>query len=261
MAVSEIGDATIYACRSCGRSLVGVRSFKDDAEARKASGYRLKSTWSAARSTCSSISVPDPSGSPGRNARLFRLELARRPPQCSVVVRKARARSRGGRGADLRGAGAGSDGVSARRCAPARAASPPPMWTARSPRTGRSSSRGSTAARSTCPQRGLSARSGGHHAAASDEQRAQAGPGGCSAADVERGIETIERSLAGEGPLTSDALRERVAATGVRAEGQALTTCSSRPRSTACGARAHVGEEAGVRARAGLVAGREARGP
>ena len=43
MDVSEIGDVTIYACRSCGRGLVGVRSFKDDAEARKATGYRLKS--------------------------------------------------------------------------------------------------------------------------------------------------------------------------------------------------------------------------
>jgi hypothetical protein len=43
MAVSETGDVTIYACRSCGRSLVGVKSFKDDAEAREASGYRLKS--------------------------------------------------------------------------------------------------------------------------------------------------------------------------------------------------------------------------
>jgi hypothetical protein len=40
--------------------------------------------------------------------------------------------------------------------------------------------------------------------------------------DVERGIDTIERSLTDEGPLTSDALRERIAATGVRAEGQAL---------------------------------------
>ena len=40
--------------------------------------------------------------------------------------------------------------------------------------------------------------------------------------DVERGIEAIERSLADEGPLTSDALRERIAAAGVRAEGQAL---------------------------------------
>ena len=43
MDVSEIGDLTTYACRSCGRSLVGVKSFKDDAEAREASGYRLKS--------------------------------------------------------------------------------------------------------------------------------------------------------------------------------------------------------------------------
>ena len=43
MDVSESGDVTIYACRSCGRSLVGVKSFKDDAEAREATGYRLKS--------------------------------------------------------------------------------------------------------------------------------------------------------------------------------------------------------------------------
>jgi hypothetical protein len=43
MNLSEIGGVTIYACRSCGRSLVGVKSFKDDAEAREASGYRLKS--------------------------------------------------------------------------------------------------------------------------------------------------------------------------------------------------------------------------
>jgi hypothetical protein len=40
--------------------------------------------------------------------------------------------------------------------------------------------------------------------------------------DVERGIAVIERSLADEGPLTSDALRERIAGTRVRAEGQAL---------------------------------------
>jgi Winged helix DNA-binding domain len=39
---------------------------------------------------------------------------------------------------------------------------------------------------------------------------------------VERAVKTIERSLSEEGPLTSDALRERIAATGVRAEGQAL---------------------------------------
>jgi hypothetical protein len=42
MHVSETGDVTIYACRSCDRSLVGVKSFKDDAEAREAIGYRLK---------------------------------------------------------------------------------------------------------------------------------------------------------------------------------------------------------------------------
>jgi hypothetical protein len=43
MDVSESGDVTIYACRSCGRGLVGVKSFKNDTEAREASGYRLKS--------------------------------------------------------------------------------------------------------------------------------------------------------------------------------------------------------------------------
>jgi Winged helix DNA-binding domain len=40
--------------------------------------------------------------------------------------------------------------------------------------------------------------------------------------DAERGIATIERALAEEGPLSADQLRERVAATGVRAQGQAL---------------------------------------
>ena len=43
MTVSEMGDVTVYACRSCSRSLVGVKSFKDEAEARNASGYHLKS--------------------------------------------------------------------------------------------------------------------------------------------------------------------------------------------------------------------------
>jgi hypothetical protein len=38
---SNVAGVTIYACRSCGRSLVGVKSFKEDAEAREASGYRL----------------------------------------------------------------------------------------------------------------------------------------------------------------------------------------------------------------------------
>jgi Winged helix DNA-binding domain len=40
--------------------------------------------------------------------------------------------------------------------------------------------------------------------------------------DAERGVAAIVNALADEGPLTSDALRERVARTGVRAEGQAL---------------------------------------
>jgi hypothetical protein len=38
---SDVAGVTVYACRSCGRSLVGVKSFKEDAEAREASGYRL----------------------------------------------------------------------------------------------------------------------------------------------------------------------------------------------------------------------------
>jgi len=38
---SDVAGMTSYACRSCGRSLVGVKSFKEDAEAREASGYQL----------------------------------------------------------------------------------------------------------------------------------------------------------------------------------------------------------------------------
>ena len=41
-------------------------------------------------------------------------------------------------------------------------------------------------------------------------------------ADPERGVALIERTLADEGPLTSDGLRERLAAAGVEAKGQAL---------------------------------------
>ena len=43
MTMSDMGDVAVYACRSCSRSLVGVKSFKDEAEARNASGYHLKS--------------------------------------------------------------------------------------------------------------------------------------------------------------------------------------------------------------------------
>lgn len=40
--------------------------------------------------------------------------------------------------------------------------------------------------------------------------------------DAERGVAAIERALADEGPLSSAQLRERIAAAGVRSEGQAL---------------------------------------
>ncbi|MFL5816844.1 MAG: winged helix DNA-binding domain-containing protein [Conexibacter sp.] len=45
---------------------------------------------------------------------------------------------------------------------------------------------------------------------------------GVSPADAERGVEAIERALADEGPLTREQLRDRIAAAGVRTEGQAL---------------------------------------
>ena len=41
MPLSAVGDVTIYACRSCSRSLVGVKPFKEDAEPRENGGYRL----------------------------------------------------------------------------------------------------------------------------------------------------------------------------------------------------------------------------
>jgi hypothetical protein len=45
---------------------------------------------------------------------------------------------------------------------------------------------------------------------------------GLPPADAERGVAAVVKALGKDGPLTSDALRERVAAAGVRAEGQAL---------------------------------------
>ena len=45
---------------------------------------------------------------------------------------------------------------------------------------------------------------------------------GVGASAAERGIGVIERSLADEGPLTREQLRERIAGAGVRTEGQAL---------------------------------------
>jgi hypothetical protein len=45
---------------------------------------------------------------------------------------------------------------------------------------------------------------------------------GVEPAAAERGVAAIERALAEEGPLTREQLRERIAAAGVRTEGQAL---------------------------------------
>lgn len=45
---------------------------------------------------------------------------------------------------------------------------------------------------------------------------------GVPPADAERGVAAVERALADEGPLTREQLRERIAAAGVRTEGQAL---------------------------------------
>lgn len=41
MPLSSIADVTIYACKDCGHSLVGVKPFKEDAEPRENSGWRL----------------------------------------------------------------------------------------------------------------------------------------------------------------------------------------------------------------------------
>jgi Winged helix DNA-binding domain len=48
------------------------------------------------------------------------------------------------------------------------------------------------------------------------------GQEGVSAAAADHGVAVIERSLADEGPLTRPQLRDRIAAAGVRTEGQAL---------------------------------------
>jgi DNA glycosylase AlkZ-like len=45
---------------------------------------------------------------------------------------------------------------------------------------------------------------------------------GVPPADAERGVAAIERALAADGPLTREQLRERIAAAGVRTDGQAL---------------------------------------
>lgn len=45
---------------------------------------------------------------------------------------------------------------------------------------------------------------------------------GVASGEVERGVQAIERALTHEGPLTREQLRDRIAAAGVRTEGQAL---------------------------------------
>ena len=45
---------------------------------------------------------------------------------------------------------------------------------------------------------------------------------GLTLEDADRGVAAVERALAGEGPLTREQVRERVAAAGLRSEGQAL---------------------------------------
>ena len=45
---------------------------------------------------------------------------------------------------------------------------------------------------------------------------------GLSPADAERGVAVIDRAIAADGPQTREALRERIAAAGIRTEGQAL---------------------------------------
>ena len=59
-------------------------------------------------------------------------------------------------------------------------------------------------------------------AAPYDEQRTAAGAGGRHPGAAERGVKTIERTLAEQGPSTRGQLREQIAAAGVRTEGQAL---------------------------------------
>jgi hypothetical protein len=43
MPLSEVAGVTIYACRKCNRSLVGVKPYNETAEPREMSGFRLRS--------------------------------------------------------------------------------------------------------------------------------------------------------------------------------------------------------------------------
>ena len=41
MPESEIGDVTTFACAKCGATVIGIKTYKDDAEPREDSGYRM----------------------------------------------------------------------------------------------------------------------------------------------------------------------------------------------------------------------------
>ena len=108
------------------------------------------------------------------------------------------------------------------RCAPARPASPPPTSTRRSPTSARWSSPGWGAARCTSSGRedypwllGLTAPT---RLATS---RRRLGQEGVAPDDAERAVKIVERALADAGPLTRPELAERIAAEGIRTEGQA----------------------------------------
>ena len=136
-------------------------------------------------------------------------------------------------------------------------ASRPPTWTVRSPRTARSLitwlNRGTLhLVRSEDYPLAPGASPRRRFVTSSARRLAQEG---VPPRDAERGIADVERSLADEGPLTSDALRERIAAIGVRAEGQALYHLLFQASLRGLIVRGPMaGTEAGVRARPRLAA-------
>jgi hypothetical protein len=109
------------------------------------------------------------------------------------------------------------------RCGRAARAAPPRISIAPSARSARSSSRGSTAAR--CTSFAASTTRGCTRSPRPPRRPATRGDWpqeGVSPAAAERAVKLIARALAQEGPLTRHQLRERIAAAGIRSEGQAL---------------------------------------
>ncbi len=72
------------------------------------------------------------------------------------------------------------------------------------------------------PYRGLLVAAPADHAAVVHRQCQALAQEGVPPDDADRAVAVIERALTAEGPLTRGQLRERIAATGVRTEGQAL---------------------------------------